>query len=87
MPPQRAPTAMPTRIASGRWMTIGRSKLEADPAGRAAADEHLAAATDVEQRRAEGDADAEATEDQRAGELQGLGQRAPLLGGLGDGCS
>ena len=50
--------------------------VDADPARRGTGQEHLAAATDVEHAGAEGQAHPEAGRDQRAGELQGLGERA-----------
>ena len=53
----------------------GPRELVADPARRGAGQEHLASATDVEQRRPEGQADTEAGRDQRRGELAGLGER------------
>ena len=73
-PPQSAPASHAGQDRQGHVDRPGHLELVADPAGGRAGDQHLAAAADVEQRGPEGQADTEPGDDQRSGELQGLGQ-------------
>ncbi len=58
-------------------------QAEADDERADHAEDHLALGADVEQARAEGEADGEAGEDQRGGVGEGLGDRAQQVADLG----